>query len=461
MDRMPRARSAMNPGNYGKIQPFHLNASPTITSNHRSEDSVSSAGTNTIHTMRMQTTPPPDSPSAPAQNQRNESGMDDHRRVHSITSHRRQSMDTEDSVFIPAPGYHKRHSLKSLDLIKAEKERKRQLRLEQKRGSQSSRRKMFGDLANLRASSPSDNHKNHHRAYSSDVIGIIDFGSGDEDDGGIEMLKPGGRGHKVSIHDQQWSGAWRVQKSASRNTMAPRPTARSIIECSSKNDEFILLFQQQLNEVKREQIKEVQRKKGSVRMVEKRKSVPDFAMLSEIGSERDDEAAHRNRLSTLREAPSFGKITTLESLDEQDRSGPSPTASLSPESPRRYRTRMGSKHELLLRDGPTSGRLTTSMTAMEVETPSWDPHRKRSRETPKSKSLHTPKSRNAVNSVSGSMDIQLDEEWDVDTTRHGCFYYFCCCCVCDLFCCGRRRHSAPSLHPSTSASHRSYDRRWE
>lgn len=525
---------AANPGNYGKIQPFQIQRSASnqsgdtvvnIPHNRGRGDSLNSRSHSgksqerhedsicTVHTMRITSTPSPRdndnaaySPMIKPQLSQKHSGSH-----HSNSGHReriqrehRESASTEDSMFIPAPNYHKRSSLKSLDLIKAEKERKRQQRLEQKRESQSHRgiRPLIDmhQAARLRANSPS----NHHRAYSSDVIGAIDFGigSGDEQNGGIAMLKPGAKRHKLSIHDQQLSGAWRVHvdvlpngdtnadtngvhvdapsisslRKVSRNTMAPRPTAQSIIDKAAKNDEFILLFKQQLNEVKREQI-EVQRKKGPVGG--KRKSLPDF--LSEIGSEKD----HIDRLSTLRETlreavrPHFGNGASLESLDENAGQSPTRTGSLSrsPESPRPYRTRThtGSKHEFLLKDsGRDSGRM--SYGGMEIEM-------SRSRDNAKqklsvdraSKSMHQGhqpmRSRNKIHSMSefesGSTTLNsivaLEEEWDDDVPRHGCCYFFCCCCICDaLMCRGKPKVSKippPTLTATPSASHRSYDPR--
>eukprot|EP01084_Bolivina_argentea_P251583 421994_1 len=60
------------------------------------------------------------------------------------------------------------------------------------------------------------------------------------------------------------------------------------------------IFQQQLNDIKQEQIKQYERKQSHINSLEKRKSIPDFAMLSEIDSEADI-LAHKLRLSTLRD----------------------------------------------------------------------------------------------------------------------------------------------------------------
>merc|ERR1712154_435323 len=68
----------------------------------------------------------------------------------------------------------------------------------------------------------------------------------------------------------------------------------------SKHDEFVSLFQRQLNQRKQSQMEQHQRKQSHVKSLEKRKSVPDFAMLSAINSE-DDLKAHTQRLATLRE----------------------------------------------------------------------------------------------------------------------------------------------------------------
>merc|ERR1712003_201517 len=77
--------------------------------------------------------------------------------------------------------------------------------------------------------------------------------------------------------------------------MKPRPSAKTIIAKTSKHDEFVALFGRQLNLRKQSQIENEPKTAKK-----KRKSVPDFAMLSEINSELDL-AAHTLRLQTLRE----------------------------------------------------------------------------------------------------------------------------------------------------------------
>eukprot|EP01084_Bolivina_argentea_P080088 145112_1 len=111
------------------------------------------------------------------------------------------------------------------------------------------------------------------------------------------MRRPGGKKRNIhSMHDDnQISKAWK------NNTMAPRPSAKTIMQ-QGTHDEFIILFQQQLAEAKKEQFEIYQRKASRRGDLEKRKSVPDFAMLSGINQiSEDDVEAHRHRLSTLKE----------------------------------------------------------------------------------------------------------------------------------------------------------------
>merc|ERR1712129_554139 len=112
----------------------------------------------------------------------------------------------------------------------------------------------------------------------------------------------------------------------------------------------------------------------------KRKSVPDFAMLSEINSELDL-AAHTLRLQTLRE-----DMQMKAQNDEENDEKLSPVAGSSSSSP-----------------------------------------------TADSKTVFKEKLLNG----NDGMDVSLEvEAWnDNISTRHGCFYYFCCCCIiCNLFC---------------------------
>eukprot|EP01083_Nonionella_stella_P217595 781123_1 len=215
----------------------------------------------------------------------------------------------------------------------------------------------------------------HRRGFSSDAIGNIDFDVGGFD---VRKSKPGKKRHKISIADtKQFGKVW-------RNTMAPRPTAQKIVT-SSKHDEFILLFQQQLKDIKQEQIEQYQRKQSHVNNLEKRKSVPDFAMLSEIDSEADI-LAHKLRLSTLREEQitglTFSQTNTLDSVNEKQT-----MENINPKNSNKN-NKPESKQKLLDDDG---------------------------------------------NKISDE-DMKLMDDWDKNISpKHGCCYYFCCCCICNIF----------------------------
>merc|ERR1712228_916956 len=262
---------------------------------------------------------------------------------------------------VPPPNFNKaRQSMKTLDGIRAEKLQKKQKRESQKKNSK------------FNLNIPAFNPTNHQRGYSSDAIGNIDFENVYD-----KKLKPGTRGHKLSIvDDKQLGKVW-------RNSMAPRPSAKTII-AQSKHDEFVSLFQRQWNQRKQSQMEQHQRKQSHVKSLEKRKSVPDFAMLSEINSENDLKA-HTLRLATLREDKLSKKYSTMESVDENGMSSMSPTSSTT------------TKNEL---DNHTKFRQKL-LTESEI-----------------------------------TLDVGAKiGEWDENiSTRHGCCYYFCCCCICNLFC---------------------------
>jgi len=354
-------------GNYGKISPFQTKPSPDMSPDKlQQEQSISEISNlpQNAQTLTQQTTQDKD--------------------------------EFLDDDFIPPPSYTKRESLKTIDLIKAEKRAKKAKRMSEKRNSYSLKdRNNFNGrkvkkpkefvITPIAGMTPIDqymrdrrdqkNNGTHRRGYSSDAIEQIDFGSMDA----MSMKsRPGQRKHKMSIQDDDKFGkVW-------RNTMAPRPSAKEIL-VQSKHDEFILLFQQQLAEVKKEKLETFQRKQSHVRSLEKRNSVPDFAMLSEIDSEADI-TAHRQRLSTLREEQvsnlTFSKTATLESVDERNKLDSSRSS--------KNGFKNGSKQKLLDDDG------------------------------------------NSLSKV--SIDAGLMDEWDKNVSKqHGCCYYFCCCCLCGIF----------------------------
>lgn len=347
-----------NAGNYGKVSPFSTKPSPDML---QKEESIS----------EMSNLPN-------AQKQDNDEFLEDD--------------------FIPPPSYTKRESLKTIDIIRAEKKAKR---MSERRNSpflssvnakmnkgkikNGKKKPKEFDIPPISNMKPIDQYMRdrrdqkrngtHRRGKSSGAIEEIDF---------VEQMsmkaRPGKRKHKMSIQDDDGFGkVW-------RNTMAPRPSAKEIL-VQSKHDEFILLFQQQLAEVKKEKLETFQRKQSHVRQLEKRNSVPDFAMLSEIDSENDI-TAHRQRLSTLREEQisnlTFTSSKTLESVDELNNN------KLDSSKSSRNGFKNGSKQKLLDDDG------------------------------------------NSVSKV--SIDNGLMDEWDKNVSpQHGCCYYFCCCCLCGIF----------------------------
>ena len=353
-------------GNYGKISPFSTKPSPDISptpNKLQQEESISEISTLPNATKLTQQS----------------------------TQDKEEFLDDD---FIPPPSYTKRESLKTIDIIRAEKKAKR---MSERRNSPflmkdkstktrngKTKPKEF-EITPISGLMPIDKYmkdrrdqkKNgtHRRGKSSGAIEQIDF---------VDALpmksRPGKRRHKMSIQDDDGFGkVW-------RNTMAPRPSAKELM-VQSKHDEFILLFQQQLAEVKKEKLETFQRKQSHVRSLEKRNSVPDFAMLSEIDSEADI-TAHRQRLSTLREEQistlTFSKTTTLQSVDELNKN----TSDSSKSSRNGFKN--GSKQKLLDDDGVSVSKM--------------------------------------------SIDTALMDEWDKNVSaQHGCCYYFCCCCLCGIF----------------------------
>ena len=168
--------------------------------------------------------------------------------------------------------------------------------------------------------------------------------------------------------------------------MAPRPSPTTLIQ-KSPHDEFVLLFQQQLSEAKKEKFEIYQRKQSNRRQFEKRKSVPEFAMLSEINSVEEDEvAAHRHRLSTLREENMSGlnlsKSNTLISVEEDKK-------------------------------------LTKNTSNCSVT------------------SINEHKQYNSYQNdkikLTKNEQIILEDLNDTISPQHGCCYYFCCCCLFKVF----------------------------
>ena len=381
-------------GNFGKISPFATQQGSTPTPDRLQEqDSISDMSKAGGYTPQDTA---PNTPLRTAMENKEDDFLDE-------------------EFFIPPPNYTKRESLKTIDAIKAEKAMKRAKRLSAKRNSQSLLKGLkkkdktrksgknkgkeieFTDLELTPIDQYMKDRKDakkkgtHRRGYSSDAIQALDFN--DMDNGTSIKSKPGRVKNKMSIHDSEHFGkVWK-----GRNTMAPRPSATQILS-QSKHDEFISLFQQQLAEVKKDKL--LSRKQSHQRNLEKRNSVPDFAMLSEIDSEADINA-HRQRLSTLREDQISGltlsKSVTMQSVNEINNKLEVSTTNDNNNNSKTmngFRNGMnginGSKQKLLDDDGQSK---------------SSEPNEK-----------------------------ILMERWDKNMSpQHGCCYYFCCCCICGIF----------------------------